>query len=252
MPSMSMFGPVGRTLVPGADSPVEELAVPGDGIGPEHTFHVDDEAVHRELVNRVGEVVLLEGCGDARIAGGLIVGLDCAEEYRPGPGHGACLGAETAFRAVGCGYALLAGAALRLLGGTLLRPGVCRHLGVEVLGLALRPLGVLSALASGLGRTLALSGLLLRPLAVLPALRLSALSAAAAESLLRRVRRRAFLCREGMVQDIVYVLLPDVQELPVIEQESQAGEAVEVVGGLLEAPPVGSAGFGVPLQLACP
>ena len=55
-----------------------------------------------------------------------------------------------------------------------------------------------------------------------------------------------------MGEDIVDVLLPDIQEMLVIQQEAQAGEAVQVVGGLLEPPPVRAAGFGVPLQRARP
>ena len=55
-----------------------------------------------------------------------------------------------------------------------------------------------------------------------------------------------------MGENVVDVLLPDVQEFLVIKQEAQPGDSLQVICGLLEAPPVCSVGFGISLELSGP
>ena len=242
-------------LVPGLDGGLEQGGVLRDRIGPEHAFDIDNEAVHAQFLDGIREIVLFESGGDARVASGLIVGLDSAEEDSPRPGHRTCLGAKTAFGTVGGGDTLLLGATGLLLGCPLLCARIGGYLGVEILkllALTLALLGVLSALT-----TLALLGILPAGTALSARATLAeaaTLAATAAASLLlgRRIRRRAFLERERVVQDIVDILLPYIEEFLVIQQETQTGQTVEVVGGLLETPPVGAAGLGVTLKLAGP
>ena len=59
------------------------------------------------------------------------------------------------------------------------------------------------------------------------------------------VKHIARLRRQRVVQDVVHVGLALGLELRVFENVSQPGEAVHVVGGLLEAPPVGTPVVGV-------
>ena len=46
-----------------------------------------------------------------------------------------------------------------------------------------------------------------------------------------------------MCQHILYIFLPSIQELFVVQQIAQPGESVQIVGCLLEAPPIGPAAF---------
>ena len=68
----------------------------------------------------------------------------------------------------------------------------------------------------------------------------------------RQLYGNPLLGRERMVEHVVYVLVPDREQVLVVKDVGESRETVEIVGGLLIAPPVGAPVLGVPLELTGP